>query len=456
MLEVVVLAAGSGTRMRSRVPKVFHTLLDAPILDHVLSAARKATPTRIHVIIQPTMQEFAEQILARADVNWIHQESQEGTGHAVLQAMPHVAEGATLVIVTGDTPLLSAKTIQAAGSACSEGVAVVTAELENPHGYGRIERDSNGQVIAIVEDKDASQAQKAIREVNSGIIGVSRSLLEELLAGLSRNNAQGELYLTEIIKLAFEAGIPVKTVKVCDPDEIRGINDRVELAEIEKILRLRRVRELMRNGLTLRDPDRFDLRGKLITGLDCVIDVNVLIEGEVRLGDGVYIGPGSVLRDTTVGNDAKVFEYSILESTHVGQRCSIGPFARIRPGTSLGDEVRIGNFVEVKASQLGTGAKASHLAYIGDATIGENTNVGAGAVTCNFDGRSKHQTVIGDDVFIGTNSTLIAPLNVHSGAFIAAGTTVTRDVKNPSLVVSRTRQREIQNWVPPTSRRKKP
>lgn len=455
MLEVVVLAAGSGTRMRSRVPKVFHTLLDAPILDHVVSAARKAAPTRIHVIIQPTMQEFAEQILAQADVNWIHQESQEGTGHAVIQALPHLAEGATIVIVTGDTPLLSAKTIQAAGSTCPEGVTVVTAELDSPHGYGRIERDSNGQVTAIVEDKDTSQAQRTIREVNSGIIGVSRAALEKLLAGLSRNNAQGELYLTEIIKLAVEVGIPVKTVKVNDPNEIRGVNDRVELAEIEKILRLRRVRELMRHGLTLRDPDRFDLRGKLITGLDCVIDVNVLIEGDVRLGDGVYIGPGSVLRDTDVGNDAKVFEYTILESTQVGQRCSIGPFARIRPGTSLADEVRIGNFVEVKASQLGTGAKASHLAYIGNATIGGNTNVGAGAVTCNFDGRSKHQTVIGDDVFIGTNSTLIAPLNVHSGAFIAAGTTVTRDVKNPSLVVSRTRQREIQNWVPPTSRRKK-
>ena len=211
----------------------------------------------------------------------------------------------------------------------------------------------------------------------------------------------------------------------------------------------------MRDGLTIRDPDRFDLRGSLTAGLDCVIDVNVLIEGEVRLGDGVYIGPGSVLRNTVIENDAKVHEYSVLESARVGQRCSIGPFARIRPGTFLEDEVRIGNFVEVKASRLGAGAKASHLAYIGDASIGENTNIGAGAVTCNFDGRNKHRTVIGDDVFIGTNSTLIAPVEIHSGAFIAAGTTVTRDVKNPSLVVSRTRQREIQNWVPPTARRKK-
>ena len=284
-------------------------------------------------------------------------------------------------------------------------------------------------MVAIVEDKDATRAQKAIREVNSGIIGVSRTILEQLLDRLSSNNAQNELYLTEIVQLAVETGIPVQTVTVEDPDEIRGINDRVELAEVEKILRRRRVLELMQNGLTLRDPDRFDLRGTLVTGLDCVIDVNVLIEGEVRLGDGVYIGPGSVLRSTEIETDAKVLEYSILESAKVGKRCSIGPFARIRPGTSLADEVRVGNFVEVKASQLGTGAKASHLAYIGDANIGANTNVGAGAITCNFDGERKHQTVIGDDVFIGTNSTLIAPLNVHSGAFIAAGTTVTRDVK---------------------------
>ena len=455
MLEVVVLAAGAGTRMRSRVPKVFHTLLDAPILAHVLSAVRTTFPTRIHVMIQPAMQELAEQILAGEEVNWIYQETQDGTGHAVMQAIPHLAKDANVVIITGDTPLLSVQTIQDVGSTYSEGVTIATAELEDPRGYGRIERDSSGQVIAIVEDKDASQAQRAIREVNSGIIGISRTDLEKLLGQLSRDNAQNELYLTEIVQLAVETGIPVQTVTVEDPDEIRGINDRVELAEVETILRRRRVRELMRTGLTLRDPDRFDIRGNLVTGLDCVIDVNVLIEGEVRLGDGVYIGPGSVLRSTEIGTDAKIHEYSILESAKVGKRCSIGPFARIRPGTSLADEVRVGNFVEVKASQLGTRAKASHLAYIGDANIGANTNVGAGAITCNFDGERKHQTVIGDDVFVGTNSTLIAPLNVHSGAFIAAGTTVTRDVKNPSLVVSRTRQREIENWVPPTERRKK-
>ena len=455
MLEVVVLAAGAGTRMRSRIPKVFHNLLDKPVLAHVVSAAQAASPARVHVIVQPVMQALAEQYLAQNKVNWVHQESQEGTGHAVLQAIPHIAKDATVVIATGDTPLLSAHTIQQAGTVCPQGVIIVTAELEDPCGYGRIERNSNGQVTAIVEDKDATQAQKMIREVNSGIIGVSRTILEQLLGSLTRNNAQNELYLTEIVQRAVEAEIPVQTFTVKDSDEIRGINDRVELAAVEKILRKRRVFELMKNGLTVRDPDRFDLRGKLVTGLDCVIDVNVLIEGEVRLGDGVYIGPGSVLISTEIGNDAKVLEYSILESAKVGRRCSIGPFARIRPGTSLADEVKVGNFVEVKASQLGTGTKANHLAYIGDTKLGANTNVGAGAITCNFDGERKHQTVIGDDVFIGTNSTLIAPLTVHSGAFIAAGTTVTHDVKNPSLVVSRTRQREIQNWVPPHVRRKK-
>ena len=456
MLEVVVLAAGSGTRMHSSVPKVFHTLLDAPILTHVVETARATSPASIHVIIQPSMQQFAEQILAQDDVNWIHQETQDGTGHAMLQALPHLREDATVVIVTGDTPLLSSKTIQEAGNACPDGVTVVTAELDDPSGYGRIVRDAGGQFIAIVEDRDTAPEQRVIREVNSGIIGASRKVLEQLLGKLSRNNAQNELYLTQIIQLAVEAGIPVTTVMADDPDEIRGVNDRVELAEVEKILRHRRILELMRNGLSVRDPDRFELRGNLMVGTDCVIDVNVLIEGEVRLGDGVYIGPGSVLRDTEIENDAKIHEYSILESARVGQRCSIGPFARIRPNTTIHEGVRVGNFVEVKASRLGAGAKASHLAYIGDASIGENTNIGAGAVTCNFDGTSKHQTVIGDDVFVGTNSTLIAPLKIHSRAFIAAGTTVTRDVKNPVLVVSRTRQREIQNWVPPTARRKKP
>lgn len=456
MLEVVVLAAGSGTRMHSRVPKVFHTLLDAPILTHVVDSVRATSPARIHVLIQPAMQELAEQVLGQGDVNLIHQKTQDGTGHAMLQALPHLYEDATVVIVTGDTPLLSSKTIQEAGNACPNGVTVVTAELDDPTGYGRIVRDSNGQFIAIVEDRDTAPEQRAIREVNSGIIGASRKILEQLLGNLSRSNAQNELYLTQIFQLAVEAGIPVTNIMATDPEEIRGVNDRVELAEVEKILRHRRILELMRNGLTVRDPDRFDLRGSLIAGLDCVIDVNVLIEGDVRLGDGVYIGPGSVLRDTEIENDAKVHEYSIIESAHVGQRCSIGPFARIRPKTSIDDDVRVGNFVEVKASRLGAGAKASHLAYIGDASIGENTNIGAGAVTCNFDGTHKHPTVIGDDVFVGTNSTLIAPLKIHSGAFIAAGTTVTRDVKNPALVVSRTRQREIQNWVPPTARRKKP
>lgn len=456
MLEVVVLAAGSGTRMHSRVPKVLHTLLDAPILAHVVRSAQAALPARIHVIIQPGMQELADQVLVQSDVNWIHQKTQEGTGHAMLQALPHLSEESTVVIVTGDTPLLSSKTIQEAGTACPDGVIVVIAELDDPSGYGRIERDSSGQFIAIVEDRDTTPEQRAIREVNSGIIGVSRTVLEELLGRLSRDNAQNELYLTQIVQLAVEAGIPVNTVKVNDPDEIRGVNDRVELAELESILKRRRILELMRNGLSVRDPDRFDLRGNLMAGTDCVIDVNVLIEGEVRLGDGVYVGPGSVLRDTEIENEAKIHEYSILESACVGQRCSIGPFARIRPKTTIDEGVRVGNFVEVKASRLGAGAKASHLAYIGDASIGENTNIGAGAVTCNFDGISKHQTVIGDDVFVGTNSTLIAPLKIHSGAFIAAGTTVTRDVKSPALVVSRTRQREIQNWVPPTARRKKP
>lgn len=456
MHEVVVLAAGSGTRMHSSVPKVFHTLLDAPILTHVVETARAISPASIHVIIQPSMQQFAEQILAQDDVNWIHQETQDGTGHAMLQALPHLREDATVVIVTGDTPLLSSKTIQEAGNACPDGVTVVTAELDDPSGYGRIVRDAGGQFIAIVEDRDTAPEQRVIREVNGGIIGASRKVLEQLLGKLSRNNAQNELYLTQIIQLAVEAGIPVTTVMADDPDEIRGVNDRVELTEVEKILRHRRILELMRNGLSVRDPDRFELRGNLMVGTDCVIDVNVLIEGEVRLGDGVYIGPGSVLRDTEIENDAKIHEYSIVQSARVGQRCSIGPFARIRPKTTIDDDVRVGNFVEVKASRLGAGAKVNHLAYIGDATIGQNTNVGAGAVTCNFDGISKHQTVIGDDVFVGTNSTLIAPLKIHSGAFIAAGTTVTRDVKSPALVVSRTRQREIQNWVPPTARRKKP
>lgn len=452
-LEVVVLAAGHGKRMRSRTPKVFHNVLDKPMLAHVIEVARQAQADRIHTVVRPEMLEITRQF-SWEEINWVIQEEPRGTGHAVLQAMPSVSQDSHVLVLNGDAPLITHDTVATILAQNPNCLVVVTAELQDPAGYGRIVRDRDGLVCGIVEHKDASQAQREVKEVNSGAIASSAQVLKPLLDQLNCSNAQGEYYLTDIVGLARKAGIEIQSVMASDPEEVLGVNDRVQLAEAERILARRRAESLMEQGVTLKDPSRFDARGNIKAGIDCCIDVNVVLEGDVTLGEGVSIGPGCVLRDVEVGDRTVLRDYSVIESAKIGNDCSVGPIARIRPGSVLEDEASVGNFVEVKASILGKGVRANHLAYIGDAELGSDVNVGAGAITCNFDGASKHKTVIGDNVFIGTNCTMVAPLKVGSGAFLAAGSTITTDVEGEVLAVGRARQRQISRWTPPQRRKK--
>lgn len=452
-LEVVVLAAGHGKRMRSRTPKVFHNVLDKPMLAHVIEVARQAQADRIHTVVRTEMLELARQF-SHEEINWVTQEEPKGTGHAVLHAMPSISQDSHVLVLNGDAPLVTIETVATILAQDRNSLVVVTAELQDPAGYGRIVRDQKGQVCGIVEHKDASDAQKEVKEVNSGAIAASAQVLKPLLDQLNCSNAQGEYYLTDIVGLANKAGIEIQTVMARDPEEVLGVNDRAQLAQAERILARRRAENLMEQGVTLKDPSRFDARGNIKAGIDCCIDVNVVLEGDVTLGEGVSIGPGCVLRDVEVGDRTVLREYSVIESAKIGNDCSVGPIARIRPGSVLEDEASVGNFVEVKASILGKGVRANHLAYIGDAELGSDVNVGAGAITCNFDGAAKHKTVIGDNVFIGTNCTMVAPLKVGSGAFLAAGSTITTDVEGEVLAVGRARQRQISRWTPPQRRKK--
>ena len=453
MFEVIVLAAGQSSRMRSELPKAFHRVLETPILGHVLRAIDGTHADRVHVVIHPSMEAQAIEMFGN-ELNWVHQAEPLGTGHAFQQTYPFLHEGSHVLVVTGDSPLLSSTTLDRARQAADQGLVIVTTDLASPEGYGRIVRDTDGKVNAIVEDRDTINDQHLITEVNSGVIGGPAGLIAKLLSLTTRENAQGEVYLTSVISLAVARGETINTVKTEDPTEVLGINDRKELAGVEQILANQRRKEVMLSGTTLRDPARFDLRGELTAGQDCTIDVNVIIEGKVTLGERTCIGPGCILRDVKIGDDVKIHAYTLLDSASIGSRCSIGPFARIRPKTQVGADSRVGNFVEVKSSQIGKNVRASHLAYLGDAILGDNVNVGAGAVTCNFDGQSKHETIIGEDVFIGTNSTLVAPLSIESETFIAAGSTITHDVKERALVIGRSRQRSIKRWNPPNRRKK--
>ncbi len=451
-LEVVVLAAGNGKRMRSRTPKVLHQVADRPMLSHVLETVSECNPDRVHAVIRPAMESVAADLFGN-EIQWVHQAEPLGTGHAVQQAIQHISPASRVLVVNGDAPLLTSTTIQRVLEQDPNSVSVVTVELDDPTGYGRMVRNPQGQVCAIVEERDATTEQRLIREVNSGAIAAPARLLTALLTKLQRANDQGEYYLTDIVGIAVSQGICVNTLMAPTPEEALGVNDRIQLAKAERVLLRRRADDAMRHGVSLRDPDRFDLRGALTAGLDCTIDINVVMEGEVVLGERVQIGPGCVLRDVEIGNDSEIREFSVLEHSRIGRKCSIGPLARIRPESILQDDVRIGNFVEVKASTLGKGTRAGHLAYIGDAEVGVDGNFGAGAITCNFDGASKHRTQIGDNVFIGTNCTLVAPLKVATGAFLAAGSTITHNVEEDVLAVGRARQRTISRWKSPHRRK---
>ncbi len=434
--------------MKSRVPKVLQTVGGRPMIIHVLDTALQLEPTGIHVVFNPKAPEVRE-ACAAFSITWAAQEVQLGTGHAVQQAMPGVPEGADVLILYGDIPLLEAGVLLKLIEAPSEGIKVLTMHIADPTGYGRIIREGTGGVTGIVEERDATQAQKAITEVNSGIIMAPRSVLLSCLDDMVSENSQNEYYLTDVFAIAHKKGI--QTIGVVAPvaTDLEGANDRIQLAELERGYRMKKSMELMRAGVQLADPGRIDIRGSVEAGSDVYIDVNVVLEGDNTLGDGVHIGPGCVLKDCQLAAGTRVQAYSVLEGMRSLGACDIGPFARVRPGTVLGEGSRVGNFVEVKNTSLGKNSKASHLSYLGDSSIGERVNIGAGTITCNYDGVNKHQTVIEDDVFIGSDTQLVAPVTVGAGADIGAGSTITKNAPAGQLTISRARQVTVRNWKRP-------
>ena len=448
-LEIIILAAGQGTRMRSALPKVLHPLAGKPMLQHVIETASQLQPSAIHVVIGHGAEQVMHALPDSPLLHWVEQAEQLGTGHAVAQAMPALDPAAQVLILYGDVPLIGSETLRGLQEQAGQGVALLTVELADPAGYGRILRDAAGRVLAIVEEKDATEAQRQIREGNSGILCCHAAALAQWLQRLDNDNAQGEFYLTDVIAMAVADGVEVKAVRVADPDEVSGVNDRCQLARLERAYQRRAAEGLMAQGVTLIDPARFDLRGELEAGGDVVLDANVLIEGRVVLGDRVQIGANCVLRNVVIGADTVVAPMSLLDGATVGRDCRIGPFARLRPDTELADGARIGNFVEVKKSRIGAGSKVNHLSYIGDTTMGREVNIGAGTITCNYDGAYKHQTLIGDRVFVGSDSQLVAPVSIGENATIGAGSTITRDVPADGLTLSRSKQRSLENWKRP-------
>ncbi len=447
-MNIVILAAGKGTRMHSDLPKVLHTLAGRPLLAHVIERARALTPSRI-VVIYGHGGDAVPRALAADDLTWALQSPQRGTGHAVMQALPHLIDTVPTLILYGDVPLTKPATLARLVQPATDGaLAVLTVELADPTGYGRIVREGSA-VRRIVEHKDADEATRAIHEVNTGILAAPTPALRRWLAGLSDNNAQREYYLTDIVAAAVAEGVSVTAAQPDHEWETLGVNSRAQLAQLERIHQRRQADDLMESGVALADPNRIDIRGSLACGRDVFIDVGCVFEGKVVLGSGVSIGPNCVLRDTAVANGAQILAFSHLDSAVVGTDARVGPYARLRPGTELGEGSHVGNFVEMKATRLGPGSKANHLAYVGDAEVGARVNIGAGTITCNYDGVNKHRTVIEDDAFIGSDTQLVAPVRVGRGATLGAGTTLTRDAPADRLTVSRARQTTIEGWKRP-------
>ena len=446
----VVLAAGKGTRMRSAMPKVLHPIAGRPMLGHVLDTARGLSPKQLCVVYGHGGDEVRAR-LASDDLLWAEQGEQLGTGHAVAQAMPLLDAATPVVLVLyGDVPLIRRQTLQAViGAVSDDSLGLLTLSMENPTGYGRIVRDQNGAVSRIVEQKDASDAELEINEINTGILALPYHFLKDALPRLSNSNAQGEYYLTDLIAMAVAAGMSVETVAPDFNWEVDGVNDRVQLARLERIWQRVQAEDLMRAGVTLADPGRIDIRGRFQCAEDVSLDINLVIEGEVRIGRGARVGPHCVIRNAVIGEDTVIEAHSVIDGAEIGAACQVGPFARLRPGTRLAAGGKIGNFVETKNARIDEGSKVNHLSYIGDAEIGRNVNVGAGTITCNYDGANKSTTRLGDDVFIGSNSSLVAPVDIGKGATIGAGSVITRDVEDHELGVARGRQRNINGWPRP-------
>lgn len=450
-LDIVILAAGQGTRMRSALPKVLHPVAGKSMLGHVIDTARLLKPQGIHVVIGHGA-ELVRERLAADDLNFVLQSEQLGTGHAVAQALPALTAERVLILY-GDVPLIEVETLQRLLLQVSEQqLGLLTVNLNDPSGYGRIVRDEASVVKAIVEHKDASAEQRLICEGNTGILAVPGKKLGDWLGRLSNSNAQGEYYLTDVIAMAVADGLVVATEQAVDEMEVLGANDRIQLAQLERHYQYRAARRLMVQGVTLIDPARFDLRGEVTVGRDVSIDINVILEGQVLIEDGVQIGPNCVIKNSTLRSGAIVKANSHLEGAEMGEGADCGPFARLRPGSVLGARAHVGNFVELKNAVLGEGAKAGHLSYLGDAEIGARSNIGAGTITCNYDGANKFRTVLGEDVFIGSNSALVAPVILGDGATTGAGSVITADVPVNTLAVGRAKQRNIEGWKRPTKK----
>ena len=451
-ITVVVLAAGQGKRMRSDLPKVLHPLAGRPLLAHVLGSARALRARELRVV-HGHGGEQVKQAFAGQPIKWIHQAEQRGTGHAVRQAMPGIRSKDVVLVLYGDVPLVPPETLRQLVAKAARGqLAILTARLPVPTGYGRIIRGARGKIGAIVEEKDATPAQREIDEINTGLLACPAALLAGWTRRLRANNAQKEFYLTDCVGLAVRDEVPVVSVTAGSPDEVLGINDKAQLAEAETILRRRLTTELMLSGVTLADPERIDIRGTLKCGRDVCIDADVIIEGDVVLGDGVRIGPFTLVRDATVGAGTVIHSHCVIEQGTIGTRCDIGPYARVRPEVQLADGAKLGNFVEIKKSVIGAGSKVNHLSYIGDAIIGSKVNVGAGTITCNYDGANKHRTLIGDGAFIGSGVALVAPVEIGAGATIGAGSTITKPAPANQLTLERARQTTVPNWKRPAKK----
>jgi len=452
-LEIIILAAGKGSRMKSDLPKVLHPLAGKSLLGHVVSAAECLKPKAIHIVIghhaelvQASFADWASDV----QINWVLQQQQLGTGHAVAQALPDIDPASTVLIMAGDVPMIQAQTL-APLCVCPSGINLLTAILDDASGFGRVIRDAQSQqVTSIVEHKDASEQQRAINEINTGVMAARASDLKKWLARVKNNNAQNEYYLPDIIALAVVDSLPVNAVVAEDPIQTMGINSRAELAALERQYQHRLANELMNSGVSLADPSRIDIRGTLSAGEDCYIDINAVFEQNVTLGKRVRIGPNVLIRNSRISDDCRIEANSVIDNADLASNCDVGPFARIRPETQLKAGSRIGNFVEIKKSIIGAGSKVNHLSYVGDSVVGERVNIGAGVITCNYDGAYKHQTIIGDDAFIGSDCQLIAPVEIGSGATIGAGSTIRKDAPQDKLTLTHTKQVSVRGWRRPS------
>lgn len=447
--DVVILAAGQGSRMKSALPKVMHKLAGKAMVQHVVDSACTLAPEALHLVIGHEGEQV-EQAMAGQSLNFVWQREQLGTGHAVAQAMPAIGQDSVVLVLYGDVPLTRPETLEQLVKIAAQGdLGLLTVTLEDPTGYGRIVRNAVGDVVAIVEHKDASEQQKLIREVNTGILALPSAALHEWLPRLSANNAQGEYYLTDVIAMAAEEGMRVRAIQPDAEQEVQGVNNRQQLAQLERWYQQQQAEALMAEGVTLADPARVDVRGELKAGRDVLIDINCVFEGKVVLGEGVEVGPNCLIRNAVIGAGCRIEANSLIDGATVGDNAQIGPFARLRPGTELAQGGKIGNFVETKKARIGAGSKINHLTYIGDAEIGCEVNVGAGTITCNYDGVNKSLTRIGDGAFIGSNSSLVAPVEIGAGATVGAGSTVTKAVADNQLAVARGKQINLDNWARP-------